>query len=225
MPRLDTFLTETKLIPTRSRAKRAILCGLIKVDGAIIRKPSYQVKIDSKIEIINEIALKTVGYWKLYAITNSINFQIFNSTDIVLDLGSSAGGFLEFAAERCEKVYGIEVSEEFTPNFLELRQKYPNIEIFIADAFTFDPNVIEQVNILLNDLTLNPVDSVEVLSRFLPILKEEGYIIMVVKHGKNPPETCKEYIQNIFKVLGLKILQFLNIDPDKQEFHLIAIKH
>ena len=123
MPRLDTFLTETQLIPTRARAKRAILCGFVKVDGVIIRKPSHHIRADSKIEIMNEMALKPVGYWKIYALTNSIDFPIFNSTNVVLDLGSSAGGFLEFAAERCEKVYGIEFSEEFARSGNHQRQR------------------------------------------------------------------------------------------------------
>lgn len=224
MPRLDTFLTETQLIPTRSRAKRAILCGLVKVDGETIRKPSYHVKPASKIEIMNEIALKPVGYWKLYAISNSVDFPIFNSKNIILDLGSSAGGFLEFAAERCNKVYSIEFSEEFGPILFELKQRYRNIEVFIADAFTFDPNAIEQVDIILNDLTLTPVDSVRVLSRFLPILREGGQIIMSVKLGKNSPEICKNYIQKKLELLSLKILQFLDTDPEKKEFHVIAYK-
>ena len=224
MSRLDAFLTETQLIPTRSRAKRAILCGLVKVDGEIIRKPSYHVKPNSKIEIMNEIALKPAGYQKLYDIANATDFPIFNSTDLVLDLGSSAGGFLEFAAERCKKVYSIEVSEDFAPILFELGQKYPNIVIFIADAFTFDLNTMEQVNIILNDLTLIPADSIKVLSRFLPLLRKGGVIIMAVKQGKNPTEICKIYIQNIFKALGLEILQFLDIDPGKKELHLIAMK-
>ena len=224
MPRLDTVLVETGLIPTRSRAKRAILCGLIKVDGQIIQKPSHSTKSYSKIEVINEIALKSVGYWKLHAISNLSTVNLFNPTDVVLDLGSSAGGFLEFAAERCKKVYGIEISEEFAPILLGLKQKYPTIELYIADVFSFDPQTLDQLDLILNDLTLDPTASIKILAKYLPALKVRGYIIMAVKQGKSSQENCKKFIQDQLKNLNLKLEKFLDIDPDKKEFHLIAIK-
>jgi 23S rRNA (cytidine1920-2'-O)/16S rRNA (cytidine1409-2'-O)-methyltransferase len=224
MPRLDTALVETGLIPTRSRAKRAILCGLIKVDGIIIQKPSHSVKINSKIEVLDEIALKPVGYWKLHAIANLINLKLFNPSDVVLDLGSSAGGFLEFAAERCKKVYSIEVSEEFAPILSELKQKHPNIELFIEDALTFNPQLLDQLDLILNDLTLDPAFSIKVLAKYLPALRIGGYIIMSVKQGKSSPENCKKLIQDRLRTLNLKLEKFLDIDPDKKEFHLLAVK-
>jgi 23S rRNA (cytidine1920-2'-O)/16S rRNA (cytidine1409-2'-O)-methyltransferase len=224
MPRLDISLVETGLIPTRSRAKRAILCGLISVDGKIIQKPSHSIKLNSKIEILNEIALKPVGYWKLHAITNLSNVNLFNPTDVVLDLGSSAGGFLEFAAERCKKVYGIEISEEFAPILFDLKQKYPNIDLHIADVFSFDPQTLDQLDLILNDLTLDPAASIKILARFLSALKVGGYIIMSVKQGKSSQENCKKFIQDKLGTLNLELKKFLDIDPDKKEFHLIAIK-
>ena len=113
MGRLDILLVEKGLIPTRSRAKRAISYGLVKVNGKIILKPAYSTKPSDQIEILDEIATKPMGYWKLHAITDVFNMKIFTPDDIVLDLGSSAGGFLEFAAKQCKKVFGIEVSEKF----------------------------------------------------------------------------------------------------------------
>jgi 23S rRNA (cytidine1920-2'-O)/16S rRNA (cytidine1409-2'-O)-methyltransferase len=224
MPRLDTIIVETGLIPTRSRAKRAILWGLIKVDGKIIQKPSHSIKLNSKIEVLNEIALKPVGYWKLHAIANLSNVNLFNPTDIVLDLGSSAGGFLEFAAERCKKVYGIEISKEFAPILFDLKQKYPNIELYIADVFSFDPQTLDQLDLILNDLTLDPTASIKILAKYLPALKVGGYIIMSVKQGKNSQENCKKFIQDRLRALNLKLEKFLDIDPDKKESHLIALK-
>ncbi len=224
MPRLDIFLVETGLIPTRSRAKRAILCGLIKVDGQIIQKPSHSVKLNTKIEVLNEIALKSVGYWKLHAITNLSELNLFNPTDVVLDLGSSAGGFLEFAAERCKKVYGIEISEEFAPILFELKVKYPNIDFHITDIFSFDPQTLDQLDLILNDLTLDPTTSLKILAKCLPTLRVGGYIIMSVKQGKSSQEKCKKFIQDMLGTLHLELKKFLDIDPDKKEFHLIAIK-
>ncbi len=227
MGRLDTFLVENKLIPTRSRAKRAILYGLIKVNGKVIKKPAYSVKSTDSIEILSEIATKPVGYWKLYAICNLLQSNLFSTADIVLDLGSSAGGFLEFAAKHCKKVLGVEISDEFAPYLYRLKKIYPNILVLIADAYKLDPQQnpeITQIDIILNDLTLEPRESVKILSKFLPFLKKKGYIIMAVKQGNYSLNLCKKFIQNSFKSLNLNILHILDIDPDKKEIHVIAQK-
>ncbi len=227
MGRLDTFLVEKKMISTRSRAKRAIVCGLIKVNGKIILKPAYSVSQNDKVEILNELATKSIGYWKLHAIYNSIDFKIFNSTDIVLDLGSSAGGFLEFVAERCCKVHGVEISDKFTPILFNLKEKYPNVSIQIADVFKLTSQEIPdfgQIDIILNDLTLDPIDSVKIITKFIPSLKNKGYIIMAIKIGNHTLENLEKFINNSFEEMGLTLIRVLDIDPDKKEVHIIAQK-
>lgn len=227
MGRLDIFLVESGLIPTRSRAKRAIVFGLIKVNGKIIHKPAYSVKKNDNIEILNEIATKPVGYWKLHAINNLINLKIFTSNDIVLDLGSSAGGFLEFAAKYCKKVFGVEISDNFEPILNQLKKQYSNISVLIADIYTLEPKkipMIEQIDIILNDLTLEPAESMKIFLRFLPLLKKRGYIIMSIKQGKYSLNKCKIFIENAFNKVNLSILRILDIDPDKKELHVIAQK-
>ncbi|NVM29052.1 MAG: methyltransferase domain-containing protein [Candidatus Helarchaeota archaeon] len=227
MGRLDIFLVENNLIPTRSRAKRAILYGLVKVNGKFIRKPASSVKKSDKVEILDELATKSVGYWKLQAILNSIDLELFKSTDRVLDLGSSAGGFLEFVAKRCQKVYGVEISDEFAPQLYYLKQKYPNISVQITDAFKLDPRNLPdfgQIDTLLIDLTLDPSDSIKILEKFLLSLKPQGYIIMAIKIGDRSPNEYKKNVKASFKTLNLKILRILDIDPEKKELHVIAQK-
>ena len=227
MTRLDIFLVENKLISTRSRAKRAIIYGLIKVNGKIIQKPAYSIKSTDHIEILSEIASKSAGYWKLYALTRKFNTKIFNTTDRVLDLGSSAGGFLEYAAEHCKEVFGIEVSSEFAPKLDQLKHEYPNISILIADVFTLNLKQIsemKQVDLLLNDLTLEPPESVKILLKFLPLLKSNGYIIMAVKQGNNSLDYCKKIIQKTAMASNLELLQVIDLDPDKKELHFLAKK-
>ena len=227
MARLDLFLVESGLIPTRSRAKRAILCGLISVNGQIIKKPAYSVKKNDEVTILNELATKPVGYWKLYAIHQLFKDPLFKDTDICLDLGSSAGGFLEYAAKNCHKVYGVEVSDEFAPRLYQLKKQYPNISVLIADAFTLDPQqnpIITQIDILLNDLTIDPPESLKILAKYLPYLKAEGYIIISIKQGKYSSKKCTQYVRTNLENLNVDILKILNIDPDKKEIHIIAQK-
>ncbi|MFX1294483.1 MAG: S4 domain-containing protein [Promethearchaeota archaeon] len=227
MGRLDIYLVELGLIPTRSRAKRAILYGLIQVNGKTIKKPAYSVKKKDKIEVISEIATKPVGYWKLHVINNLFKIEIFNSKATVLDLGSSAGGFLEFAATHCKRVFGVEISNKFTPILYQLKKQYTNISILISDVYMLDSEKnlkIDQVDIILNDLTLEPIESTKILLKFLPLLKKRGYIIMSIKQGKYSLNKCKIFIENSLIKADLNILKILDIDPDKKELHIIAQK-
>ncbi|MHA1129427.1 MAG: S4 domain-containing protein [Candidatus Helarchaeota archaeon] len=227
MGRLDTYLVESGLIPSRSRAKRAILYGIVKVNDQIIRKPAYMLKTADRVEVISEIATKPMGYWKLHFLCKILNLTLFSSTDIVLDLGSSAGGFLEYAAERCQQVYGIEVSDQFAPILHQLKQKYSNIVILIADAFLLDPQknlAPKEIDLILNDLTLAPAESVKILIKFLPFLKKRGHLIISIKQGTYSTNRCKLFIENALTKQNLHIIRILDIDPEKKELHVIAQK-
>lgn len=102
---------------------------------------------------------------------------------MVLDLGSSAGGFLLYASEKAKKVYGIEYSREFEEQLRGIERRRPNVKVFIADAFTFDISLLPELDIILNDLTLPFSSSMTALKRFLPKLKKGGLVLFVHKLG------------------------------------------
>jgi len=54
-----------------------------------------------------EYGLNPLEYWKLKEIQEKTN--IIKAGDTVLDIGSSAGGFLLFASEIASLVHGIEI--------------------------------------------------------------------------------------------------------------------
>ena len=94
--RLDEFLVKHNFISSRSRAKRAIMQGLVRVNSKIITKPSYNVTDIDKIEILEPHAEYPEGYWKLREIHTRIDKQLIKKGDIVIDLGSSAGGSVSY---------------------------------------------------------------------------------------------------------------------------------
>lgn len=230
MGRLDSYLVEKNMIPTRSRAKRAILAGLVQVNGITIDKPSYSVRSLDKVEVANQFAQKCAGYWKLHIILNTLDFDILLPSDIVLDLGSSAGGFLEYAAERCQRVIGVEIAPQFLPALQTLEQKYSNISIHIADIFQITPREFmelfqfDHIDVLLNDLTIDPEASLEILRKVLPLLKLNGYIIMSFKMGPRSYDTISELGRRTLQELNLILIKSLVIDQEKREFHIIAQK-
>ncbi|MBO8180348.1 MAG: TlyA family rRNA (cytidine-2'-O)-methyltransferase [Archaeoglobus sp.] len=177
--RLDVLLVKKGIFTSRSRAKEAIKRGFVLVDGKKVTKPSKEVDFESEIEVLQPERPR--GYWKLKEIDE--HFNLFSGKEVVLDLGSSAGGFLLYASEKAKMVYGIEYSREFEEQLREIERQRTNVKVFIADAFTFDLSLLPEIDIILNDLTLPFTASFHAMRRFLSKLKREGIVLFVHKEG------------------------------------------
>jgi len=177
--RLDVLLVKKGFFTSRSRAKEAIKRGFVLVNGKKVTKPSAEVDFESEIEVLQPERPR--GYWKLKEIDE--HFNLFSGKEVVLDLGSSAGGFLLYASEKAKRVYGIEYSREFEEQLGKIERQRPNVKVFIADAFSFDTSLLPEIDIILNDLTLPFSASFRAMQRFLPKLKEGGLVLFVHKEG------------------------------------------
>ena len=202
--RLDEFLRKAGYFKSRSQAKEAIRRGFVKVDGKVVTKPAYQVKGSEKIEVLTESVPK--GYYKLKELDEK--YGIIKEGDVVLDLGSSAGGFLIYASEKAKLVYGIEYSREFEEVLREIEEERENVRVFIEDAFKFDVSKLESLDVILCDLTLDPEIALKALMRFVSKLKKNGKILFVSK------ERLPEF-HEIFEVLSVEEAK------DKKEYYVI----
>jgi len=211
--RLDKFLVLKGYFSSREKAKEAIKRGFIKVNGVVITKPSHEVSDRDSIEILISKPEKPRGYWKLMEIDTK--WRIFDGDEVVLDLGSSAGGFLQYASERAKFVYGIEVSEKFRGTLKKIENERDNVRVFINDAFKFNVNKLPTLDLILLDMTLDPESSLKALKRFLPKLRENGKILFVAKIGKDSriPD---------FKSTGLEILDQVTSKRKKEIYILLA---
>ncbi|ADC65737.1 RNA-binding S4 domain protein [Ferroglobus placidus DSM 10642] len=205
--RLDEFLKKSGYFKSRSQAKEAIKRGFVKVNGKVITKPSFQVKGSEKIEVAEKG--KPRGYYKLKELDKK--YGIVEEGDIVLDLGSSAGGFLLYASEKAKLVYGIEYSKEFEDSLREIEEERKNIRVFIDDAFTFDTSRLDELDVILCDLTLEPEDSLKALMRFVEKLKKGGKVLFVSK------ERIPEFPE-IFEVEAVEKAK------DRREYYIILRK-
>lgn len=216
--RLDILLVEKGIVESRSRAKRAIISGQIKVDGRKVLKPSKQVSYDSSIEIIDEPDVPG-GYLKLKIIQDRTD--LIHQGDIVLDLGSSVGGFLLFAAQIASRVTGIEYSAEFMHRLRTMEKDHGNITVIHGDVFKMPPETMSQdkVDVLLIDITVEPEDSLLVLKRVLPLLKPGGRVLLVLKLF---PVSALDPFLNDISGSGLEVQQI--IEPDKREVYVVAVR-
>ncbi|MEM0202599.1 MAG: S4 domain-containing protein [Archaeoglobaceae archaeon] len=177
--RLDVLLVKRGYFKSRNRAKIAIDRGLVIVNGKVAKKASMEVSPTAEIIVLDD---KPAGYWKLKDLDEK--FKIFEGDEVVLDLGSSAGGFLLYASEKAKFVYGIEFSREFESELREIEKERKNVKVFIDNVFSFDIEKIEPVDIILDDLTLDFASSMLALKRFIPKLKRDGKILFVCKDRK-----------------------------------------
>jgi len=213
--RLDTYLIETGRFSSRGRAKRAIIEGYVKVNDTVIAKPSYDVSYSDKIEITGTLD-KPAGYWKLKEIQEKTN--LIKEGDMVLDIGSSVGGFLMFASEIASHVHGIEFSREFRSELKKLEYESPNVTVEFGDVFkmTFEK---EKFDVLLLDITASPLSSIKALENVLGALKSGGRLLHVLKL---PKKREREPILDKLSSLGLEILHVL--ESGKEEIYVIARK-
>jgi len=224
--RLDTYLVENNLVPTKSKAQRAIKEGLVTINGIIVTKPSKVVKETDYVDIKDQkLAGMPSGYYKLKALQEKLG--IIKPTDIVLDLGSSAGGYLMFASEIATEIFGIEFSEEFRKPLEKIVEKCPNVHVVFGDVFHVDPNLItdnKEVDLILNDLTVNWMASIEGLGNVLTLLKQGGRILMTLKLSGETAYGVEELVRKMFESHSLTVTQFLELDNEKEEVYVIAKK-
>jgi 23S rRNA (cytidine1920-2'-O)/16S rRNA (cytidine1409-2'-O)-methyltransferase len=216
--RLDAYLVEMGHFKSRERSKLAILAGNVKVNGIAVTKTSRDVSTDDIIEVTEGLDYPK-GYFKLKLVQEESG--ILNPGDIVLDLGSSAGGFILFASEIAGHVKGIEFSRNFRSELGKIAYERENVEVMFGDIFTVPLNLLskELVDVILFDITLEPEDSIKALSRVLPLLKEDGKLLQVIK---SPKKKNPKPILNKIENLGFEIQKI--IGSEKQEIYVVAKK-
>jgi len=213
--RLDSYLVEFGNVSSRSRAKHAIVQGQIKVNAKVITRPSFDVVYSDKIELTEGLD-KPAGYWKLKQIQETTN--LIEKGDTVLDIGSSAGGFLLFASELASSVHGIEFSHEFRYELEKIVHERPNVTIEFNDVFT-RASGNEKYDVLLLDITVDPFDSLKALKNVLAALKKGGMLLQVFKL---PEKSDSGAIIEELSLMGFEIIQIMG--AQKKEEYVIARK-
>ncbi len=109
--RLDLYLVEHGLYESRSRAQAAIVAGLVKVDGAVVMKPSQKISSGADIQIDGDIhPFVSRGGVKLDSALRSM--EVDPAGKVCLDLGASTGGFSDVLLSRgATKIYAVDVGQ------------------------------------------------------------------------------------------------------------------
>jgi 23S rRNA (cytidine1920-2'-O)/16S rRNA (cytidine1409-2'-O)-methyltransferase len=106
--RADVFLVENGFAKSRSEAQVAIREGLVRVNGAVVGKPSQAVPASAAIEYEKPHPFVSRGGVKLTAALD--HFGLSPQGRVCLDLGASTGGFTQVLLQRsAARVYAMDV--------------------------------------------------------------------------------------------------------------------
>jgi len=106
--RLDQSLVNRGLVSSRSQAESWVKLGKVKVAGRTVKKPGYFVAPDIKLELVASEQYVSRAGLKLASVAVALKLDFKNK--IVLDVGSSTGGFTDYALRRgAKKVIAIDV--------------------------------------------------------------------------------------------------------------------
>lgn len=107
--RLDQMLAERRLLPSRARARDAILRGHVTVNGSHASRPAMPVS-DEDVLQVSDPASRFVSRSALKLVAALDHFGLSPADRCALDLGASTGGFSQVLLERgARKVIAVDV--------------------------------------------------------------------------------------------------------------------
>lgn len=109
--RLDQLLFAKKLVASRSQAESWIKLGKVTVDGRVVIKPGMFVSEQATIQLKAKERYVSRAGLKLASVAQELGVDFTDKT--VLDVGSSTGGFTDYALQhRAKKVFAVDVGTE-----------------------------------------------------------------------------------------------------------------
>lgn len=194
MTRLDIELVNRGLFETRNRAQNEIKSEHVYCNNKCINKSSFDVNSEDVIEIKGEI-LKYVsrGGLKLEKALKIFNINLKGK--ILLDIGSSTGGFSDCAIQNgIYEIYAIDVGSNQFDNKLRENDKIHLYEN--TDFRNIDKNIINKCNIASIDVSFI---SVSKLTSKLSELDNLDEIVCLIK----PQFECGKDIADKYKGVPL----------------------
>ena len=172
--RLDKALVQLGLVTTRSQAESYIRLGRVKVAGRLITKPGYFVHDLSLVELDQPEQFVSRAGLKLASVADKLAVDFRGKT--VLDVGSSTGGFTDYALSRgARRVICVDVgTDQLHPKLrrdarVELHEKTD-----IRDFVTNQP-----VDIILIDVSF--ISLREVLPHLAELATRQTQVVAMVK--------------------------------------------
>lgn len=227
--RLDIELIQRGLVDSRELAKRLIMAGEVLVNNQKIFKPSYMVKEEDRIEIIEKPKYVSRGGIKLEGALKDFNVNVKDK--ICIDIGASTGGFTDCLLKSGAKlVYAIDVgygqldtSLRNNPNVIV----YEKVNARYLDKFVEEGKIKINHNIELVVMDVSFISVVKIIPSVSKVVSDSAEFIVLIKpqFELEPKYISKggivkeEYhnlaIEKVKKFLESNGYKILNITPSK----------
>jgi 23S rRNA (cytidine1920-2'-O)/16S rRNA (cytidine1409-2'-O)-methyltransferase len=176
--RLDQELEARGLLPSRARARDAILRGTVTVNGTVAVKPNQQVGRDD-IVALDDPAARYVSRAALKLVAGLDASDIDPTGRTCLDLGASTGGFTQVLLERgAAKVYAVDVGHDQLHESLRADPRVISLEG--VNGRDLDPQIIpDPIELLVSDVSF--VSILKVIDPVLALTAPGAEAIILIK--------------------------------------------
>lgn len=172
--RLDQSLVRLGLVATRSQAESYIRLGKVTVNKKIVTKAGTMVGEDDRIKLISSERYVSRAGLKLASVAKVLRLDFRGK--IVLDVGSSTGGFTDYALQHgAQKVIAVDVGTDQLHPSLRGHQKIELHEK--TDIRRFDTS--EVVDIVVADVSF--VSLRELLPHISSLMSPKTVLVAMVK--------------------------------------------
>lgn len=216
--RLDVHLTSNGFFKSRTYSQKAIESGEVFVNGKVVRKSSFLVDDNDKVDVTSEIPeFVGRGGYKLKAAISQFGLNLNGL--VCADLGASTGGFTDCLLQNgVKKVYAVDVGKDQLDSKLLNDERVINIEgmnVRDIDEKTFEESmdfVCADLSFISLSYALRPIKSILKLGGEAAVLIKpqfEAGKSALNKNGivKNPKDHIYSLnkICNECKLIGLTV--------------------
>ncbi|MEM6454863.1 MAG: TlyA family RNA methyltransferase [Acidobacteriota bacterium] len=182
--RLDQLLVQRGLFPSRERARRAVMAGLIEVDGRRVDKAGTQIADDATLRTLGsgEPFVSRAGR-KLAAALDHFASVHPDAVDprerVCLDVGASTGGFTDCLLQRGARcVYAVDVG--YGQLDLRLRRDPRVVVMERINARHLAPDALpEPCDLITIDVSF--ISLTKIVPALLPHLAPNGHVLPMIK--------------------------------------------
>jgi 23S rRNA (cytidine1920-2'-O)/16S rRNA (cytidine1409-2'-O)-methyltransferase len=157
--RLDLALEQRDLVPSRARARDAILRNTVTINGVLAVKPNQMVARDDVLAL-DDPASRYVSRAALKLIAGLDAGGINPTGKFCLDVGASTGGFTQVLMERgARRIYAVDVGHEQFHDRLKGSDRIISLEGLNARDLSRE-QIPEPIDLLVSDVSFVSVTKV-----------------------------------------------------------------
>lgn len=222
--RLDVLLVERNLIETREKAKRIIMAGLVLSNQNRLDKPGMQVDEDIPLTVKHKL-IPYVGRGGLKLEQALAYFSISLENKIMMDVGSSTGGFTDCALQN-----GVRYCYAIDVGYNQLDWKLRNDDrVIVMERTNFRYVTLDMLPYDLPDFASIDVSFIS-LKLILPVLgellKADSDVVALIKPQFEAGRDMvgkKGIVRD--KKVHLDVLQNITAFAEETGFHVLNLTY